>query len=166
MSGRRNVRRDQSCDCSTDEAGRYAIWVRHTCADPSLCRIGQSQSGLEAFCAVEATPDDRCASATQTVCSGSELVTCREGYVIQQQVCTDCSNGCCQGGWGSRCTDTSECASGLECAPLPAAPNGPLKCYRRCDCPEGARCAACDEYYRDDNSPLVCKSGWCEYTTW
>ena len=75
------------CGEIEDGQGGHNIWSRSDCGD-GFCR----SDGTAAFCALEETPDPRCAydetQATSSHCEGQIIVYCYAGYVMDRADCT------------------------------------------------------------------------------
>jgi hypothetical protein len=77
----------QVCLLPCHEPGCYRVWNHTDCAENGQICVDPGTSGQNAFCALSAKPDSRCAGA-ESFCDGHQHVTCNaSGYPVSSESC-------------------------------------------------------------------------------
>lgn len=128
-------------------------WEGTRCRDQSFCKVDDEG----AYCTLTQAADERCEGGGY--CDDKMKVSCRSGFPVERKICATCSEeDGCQGNWEDGCNSQRPCGEGLVCKT-----SGHFSaCAPSCDCPDGARCPACDVIGANASGEWICVSKVCK----
>jgi hypothetical protein len=86
-------------------------WAQIGTCEPSEYCSPHTNDG----CALAPESVPECDGGSSSVCSGTESLSCNNGYLVGRTECGKCSAGQCTGFIGGACVLSSDCVPGLDC---------------------------------------------------